>query len=195
MLYSKVFTQNDGRVCILCVETCRATKMKKPLMASFLAFLFTVLSVPATEKATEERLDAVAQRGAQVMPFHLEQTTHLFSKTDHGGVQQVIAKDPANREQIALIREHLLKISKAFMHDDFSDPARIHGDEMPGLTELRNAQPGQIQIRYKELPEGAEIDYATDNPGLIEAIHQWFDAQLQDHAHHALPGPSHHPMH
>jgi hypothetical protein len=47
----------------------------------------------------------------------------------------------------------------------------------------------------KELPNGAEIDYSTDNAKLIEAIHKWFDAQLSDHARHAIPGHDIHQMH
>ena len=129
------------------------------------------------------------------MPFSLEQTTHIFSKTEKGGLQQVIVKDSSNAEQIKVIREHLSKISQEFIQDDFSDPAKIHGKDMPGLAELRTAQPDRIKIMYKKLPNGAEIDYSTDDTKLIEAIHKWFDAQLSDHARHAVPGHTHHQMH
>lgn len=169
--------------------------MKKRLTASLSAMLLMALSAQAVEKATDERLDEVAKRGAHVMPFSLEQTTHIFSKTEKGGLQQVIAKDSSNIEQIKLIREHLSKISKEFIQGDFSNPAKIHGEGMPGLAELRTAQPGQIKIVYKELPNGAEIDYSTTDTKLVEAIHKWFDAQLSDHARHAIPGHLHHQMH
>ena len=147
------------------------------------------------KKTNNARLDEVAQRGRHVMPFNLEQTTHVFSKTENGGVQQVIVKDQANSEQINLIREHLAKISNEFNHGDFSNPAKIHGNTMPGLSELTKAKQGQIKIEYKELPDGAEINYSSDYPGLINAIHQWFDAQLSDHARHAISGHSNHSMH
>lgn len=147
------------------------------------------------ETASEARLDEVAQRGSHVMPFVLEQTTHVFSKTEKGGVQQVIVKDKANTGQIALIREHLAKISDEFRQGDFSNPAKIHGDNMPGLDELRKAKQGQIKIEYKELADGAEITYSTDYPNLINALHQWFEAQLSDHARHAISGHSNHSMH
>ena len=166
--------------------------MKYSTVASLLIACSVSVSAQALEKASEQRLDEVAQRGAHVMPFNLEQTTHVFSKTKKGGVQQVIAKDSSNIEQIKFIREHLSKISQEFMQGDFSDPAKIHGEAMPGLSELRAAQPGQIKIVYKELPNGAEIDYSTDNAKLIKAIHKWFDAQLTDHSRHAIPG---HNMH
>jgi hypothetical protein len=169
--------------------------MKKRLTTFLSAALFMAVSVQAVEKVSEDRLDEVAKRGAHVMPFSLEQTTHVFSKTEKGGVQQVIVKNSSNAEQIKLIREHLSKISQEFIQGDFSDPAKIHGKGMPGLAELRTATPGQIKIVYKELPNGAEIDYSTADTKLIEAIHKWFDAQLSDHARHAVPGNPHHLMH
>ncbi|MGZ5050992.1 MAG: aspartate carbamoyltransferase [Methylobacter sp.] len=167
--------------------------MKKQLTALLSITLFMASSAQALEQASEQRLDEVAKRGAHVMPFSLGQTMHVFTKTAQGGLQQVIVKDSSNSEQIRYIREHLAKISQEFIRGDFSGPAKIHGDDMPGLAELRAAQPGQIQIVYKELPNGAEIDYSTTDPKLLAAIHKWFDAQLSDHARHAVSG--HHQMH
>lgn len=110
-------------------------------------------------------------------------------------MQQIIIKDPSDIEQIKLIRGHLSKISQEFIYGDFSDPAKIHGKDMPGLAELRTAKPDQLEIVYKELTNGAEIDYSTDDKKLVEAIHKWFNAQLSDHARHAVPGHPHHQMH
>ncbi len=149
----------------------------------------------AVEKASEKRLDEVAQRGTHVMPFNLELTTHVFSKTAKGGVQKVIVKNLKDTVQIRLIREHLFKISREFQQSDYSGPAKIHGENMPGLKTLRNAKPDQISILYKDLPNGAEITYSTDAPVFITAIHRWFDAQLSDHARHAVSGHSVHKMH
>ncbi|MDP2180414.1 hypothetical protein [Methylicorpusculum sp.] len=148
-----------------------------------------------TKNPDHTRLDEVAQRGAHVMPFDLEQTLHVFTKTELGGVQQVIVKDKTNTGQIELIRAHLAKIADEFKHGDYSNPAKIHGDTMPGLAELRKAQPEQIQINYNELTDGAQITYTSDQPALIHALHQWFDAQLSDHARHASPNHQHHLMH
>ena len=145
--------------------------------------------------ASAARLDEVTQRGRHVMPFNLEQTTHVFTKTENGGIQQVIVKDKTNTSQLKLVREHLSKISYEFAQGDFSNPAKIHGETMPGLTELRKAKPGQLKINYKELADGAEIEYVTDETTLLKALHQWFDAQLSDHAHHAVADQPHHMVH
>ncbi|SEN57606.1 aspartate carbamoyltransferase [Nitrosomonas marina] len=145
----------------------------------------------AVDPDTEKRLNDVAERGVHIMPFDLEKTVHVFSKTQHGGVQQVIANDESDTGQIRQIREHLLEISVAFGQGDFSYPEYIHGAGMPGLAALKTAKPGQIRIEYTELPDGAQINYFSPLPRLIEAIHQWFDAQLSDHARHAIPGHNH----
>ena len=134
--------------------------------------------------STHSRQAEVAARGAQVMPFDLEETTHVFEKMDDGGLQRVTANEPSNTEQIELIQAHLQEEADKFQRGDFSDPAQIHGHEMPGLADLR-AGASQIDIRYTALPDGAQIRYTTSEPTLLSAIHHWFDAQLSDHGPHA----------
>ncbi|CAG9179675.1 hypothetical protein LMG23992_04040 [Cupriavidus laharis] len=80
------------------------------------------------------------------MPFDLKATTHVFTKTRDGGVQQVIARVPGDAEQIRLIREHLSEITGQFRRGNFSGPSAIHGPAMPGLAELRDAKPGAIAV-------------------------------------------------
>jgi predicted component of type VI protein secretion system len=143
--------------------------------------VFCWLLWPAVHAVSPERIEEVARRGAEVMPFDLEQTRHIFAKQEQGGLQQVIVKDPSNRDQIDLIRRHLGKIAAEFARGDFSNPAKIHGKSMPGLAELRNALPGKLRVQYRELPNGAEIEYKSRDPAIIEAVHELFDAQLSEH--------------
>ncbi|POZ52023.1 aspartate carbamoyltransferase [Methylovulum psychrotolerans] len=139
--------------------------------------------VYALEPASTERLDAVAERGSHVMPFSLEKTLHIFKPTDNGGIQQVIAKEAGGSAQIALIRQHLAGLSAQFVKGDFSGPQRIHGNDMPGVKELSTAA-GQVHFAYQDLPDGGQIAFVSDEPGLIAAIHAYFTAQLSDHARH-----------
>jgi hypothetical protein len=135
----------------------------------------------------QTRQEAVAERGAKVMPFSLDATTHVFDATATGGTQRVTADDRRDREQIRLIREHLREEATSFQRGDFADPASIHGQNMPGLEELR-AGYERIEVRYRELPDGAAIDYRTTDPSLVAAVHDWFDAQLNDHGADAETG-------
>lgn len=162
------------------------------LMFGLLWVIFSATSATAVEKASDARINEVAQLGKHVMPFDLNQTLHIFTKVKNGGVQQVIAKDPQNDIQITLIREHLNKIASDFKQANFSDPEKIHGKDMPGLEALRTAETKAITIQYREISDGAEITYISDDAKLITAIHQWFDAQLRDHDRHATMHRMHH---
>lgn len=134
-----------------------------------------------------DRQETVAERGRTVMPFDLEQTTHHFTPTETGGVQDVVADQPEDVEQVSLIRTHLQQEAKAFGRGDFGDPAQIHGESMPGLAELQDGYE-RLQVHYRERPDGATLTYATEEPLLVDALHDWFEAQLSDHGDHAGSG-------
>lgn len=145
------------------------------------------LSRHPAAQPTSDRQAEVAAKGSQVMPFDLERTTHTFTSLPDGGRQTVTAENPADTEQIRLIREHLQKEADAFGRGDFNDPTTIHGPDMPGVAELAAAA-NRVAVRYQDLPAGAELTYATSDPALVKAIHAWFTAQLSDHGAHAQHG-------
>ncbi|MEV2273720.1 hypothetical protein [Nonomuraea africana] len=157
--------------------------------ASMLALLVTALvavgaTVLVTQSQSSTRQAKVAAKGAQVMPFDLDRTTHQFTKNTTGGVQTVTADDPADATQIRLIREHLTEESAKFGRGDFGDPATIHGGQMPGLAELSKGYKN-ITLAYAETPDGARLTYTTGDKALVTALHAWFDAQVSDHGKHA----------
>jgi hypothetical protein len=127
---------------------------------------------------------AMADRAASVMPFDLNATTHSFTKTDSGGVEQVVANDPADQHNIDLIRQHLHMEAEQFTHGVYTDPAAIHGGHMPGLQELQ-AGADRVQVRYEDVASGARITYTSADTVLVAALHAWFDAQNSDHG---MPG-------
>lgn len=144
----------------------------------------------APSMAENQRQAEVAQRGGDVMPFELSSTTHFFSRSVHGGVQQVVAKHANDPVQVRRVREHLETIRRQFLSGDYSGPSHIHGQDMPGLAALTAAAPGQIEIAYREVAQGAELSYTVASASLVTALHQWFDAQLSDHGEDAQAGHS-----
>ena len=155
--------------------------------------LATAATLPLAATAAETPRQAeVAKRGADVMPFDLKATTHVFTKTDRGGTQRVVAKEPSDVTQIRLIRAHLRDIEGEFRNGDFSGPSRIHGEDMPGLAELRAAKRGAVSIALRNVTGGAELTYRSDDAKLVAALHRWFDAQLSDHGADAMAGHRHH---
>ena len=151
---------------------------------SFLAAASLAACGGRTDTPEADRQAEVAARGAEVMPFDLSKTKHVFAKDSSGGIQTVTADDPADTLNIRLIREHLQKEAGKFGRGEFDDPAAIHGAAMPGLAELR-ASAGQLAVLYAELPAGARITLITGDSALRSALHRWFDAQVSDHGEHA----------
>ncbi len=157
------------------------------------AALAVLVFLPLAAHCSDAQRQAeVARLGADVMPFSLEATTHIFTKTAEGGTQRVVAKVPTDTRQVRLVRRHLHEIQTQFLEGDFSGPSHIHGNEMPGLVELKAAQPGQVVIDYKDISGGAELSYRTADTKLVAALHAWFDAQLSDHGTDAMAGHHHH---
>jgi hypothetical protein len=157
------------------------------------AALAALVILPVTVHAADlQRQAEVARLGADVMPFSLAATIHIFTKTSDGGIQRVVAKNASDSKQVRLVREHLHVIRAQFLKGDFTGPLHIHGSPMPGLAELETAKPGQVSIAYKAVAGGAELRYRTSDLKLARALHDWFDAQLSDHGADAMEG-HHHP--
>jgi len=109
----------------------------------------------SAQAATGTRQEDVAERGAMVMPFDLDRSTHVFEGTPFGGIQQVVSDD-ADAAQIAFIREHLIHEADRFSRGDFHDPAMIHGDNMASMHQLMMAG-DRLTVAYREIDAGGEI--------------------------------------
>ncbi len=142
--------------------------------------------------AETERQAEVSELGKDVMPFSLNGTTHIFTKNAQGGTQRVVVKNSSDIAQVILIRQHLQGIREQFLKGDYSAPSHIHGQDMPGLAELRGAKTGKIAIAYRDIKGGAQLSYQTSDATFVAALHKWFDAQLSDHGKDAVAGHAHH---
>ena len=149
----------------------------RSLWLTLFAALLALLNCGAVAQTQQEHVHRMAPG---VMPFDVSRTTHVFRMTESGGVERVVAKDPGAKDQIELIRQHLQREAAQFQRGDYSDPAMLHGDAMPGLAELRTGAP-RIRIAYRPLPAGAEITFSTRDLHLVTALHRWSGAQLSEH--------------
>lgn len=146
--------------------------------------LLLVLGCPVAMAQTPQA--RVHKMSHTVMPFDVSKTIHIFKMTETGGIEKVLVRDPRETGQIALVRKHLELEAEKFQRGDYSDPARLHGKDMPGLKELE-ANAANIRITYMEVPAGAQIKFTTHNLHLLTAIHRWFGAQLSEHGADAKP--------
>lgn len=168
------------------IRTTRRRRRIITLIASAVAALGVAgaIAVGMGASSDQARERVVAARGADVMPFDLDATTHRFTAAADGGVQTVVADDPADSRQVDLIQQHLQEEAAAFTRGEFDDPARIHGAAMPGLAALETGA-DRIEISYRSRDDGAEVAFRTTDPALVTALHDWFDAQTADHGGHA----------
>jgi len=157
------------------------------LLAVLAASAFVLWQWVRDDDNLSARQQGVRERGELVMPFDLDATTHVFEPTGDGGVQTVVADDPADEDQIALIRSHLQNEVAAFRQGDFGDPATIHGHDMPGLAVLESS-PDRLIITFRDLPAGGEVTYSSDDTAVVQALHEWLQAQLMDHGDDAQGG-------
>ena len=139
-----------------------------------------LLGCGGARQSLASRQADVAARGAQVMPFDLSKTRHVFESLPDGGLQTVTALDAGDTLQVRLIREHLQDEAARFARGDFEDPMAIHGHAMPGIAELRR-DATRLGVAYAPVPGGATIRYRSDEPSLVAALHTWFEAQRMDH--------------
>jgi hypothetical protein len=150
------------------------------------ALLTAIVLVSAPLWAQSTQQEHIHEMSQGVMPFDMSKTMHIFKMTEFGGVQRVVAKDANARDQIMLIQQHLQHETQRFQEGNFSDPATLHGMDMPGLKELQ-AGASRIKISYAALPNGAEIRFETSDLHLLTAVHRWFGAQLSEHGADARP--------
>jgi hypothetical protein len=166
----------------------RIEAMKAVIAVAASALIGASIVFAADPGPNMSRQDEVARSGSSVMPFDLMRTTHFFDDTPSGGIETITANDKSDARQIALIRSHLTAEATRFARGDFSDPAKVHGENMPGLAELRSAW-NRLRVTYKKLPAGASLAYASGDPAVVSAVHAWFAAQRSDHAAHSHMQP------
>jgi hypothetical protein len=149
---------------------------------SITRFVALVLFLGCSTALAQTTQEHVHHMGSNVMPFDLARTIHIFRMTDTGGVQRVVVREATeqDQDQVAMIQQHLKHEAEAFQRGEYSDPAMLHGPDMPGLKDLQTGK-RQIRISYSALPDGAEITFTTTNRHLLTAVHRWFGAQLSEH--------------
>jgi hypothetical protein len=122
----------------------------------------------------------VDSRGDAVMGFDHDKTTHGFRLTPRGGVIEVIANDRKDVESRDAIRAHLAHIAKMFAEGDFDAPMLIHGQEPPGVEEMKRDR-DKIQWEYVETEHGGRVVATTEDAKAREAIHEFLRFQIAEH--------------
>ncbi len=124
---------------------------------------------------------AVQARGADARAMGVDQYTsvHQFDALPDGGrIELQRAQDDS--AGTAQIREHLRGIARAFTDGDFSTPAFVHMQKVPG-TEVMTAKRAVITYTMRELPRGGEVRITTTDAEAVRAVHEFMAFQRMDH--------------
>jgi hypothetical protein len=144
-------------------------------------------SAGATRPTSSDTTFAAMQaRGKIAMGVDQYTSTHRFDSMDDGGRIE-LQRDVDDSAGVAAIRAHLRDIAAAFHSGDFSTPAFVHLQAVPGSQAMADLR-SQITYRVKDLPRGAELRIRTTDPRAVAAVHEFMAFQRGEH--HAS---GHHP--
>ena len=145
---------------------------------TFLVLALALTLVDQTPKP-DQHADMNA-RGAHVMGFDQDKTTHRFLLHADGGAIDIAVKnagDTANRDAI---RSHLPHISQMFGDGNFSAPMLVHDANVPGTAQMA-ALKNRIRFFYVETPGGGRVDIVTTDAEALKAVHEFLRFQIRDH--------------
>jgi hypothetical protein len=140
--------------------------------------LLTVIVLDAQTAQTPPM--TMGTRGAQVMGFDQDKTTHHFYLYPDGGAIDVSvndSKDVANRDAI---RAHLPHIAMLFGAGDFSAPMMVHATNVPGTADLTRLK-ARITFSYVETPAGGRVNIVTRDKDALAALYAFLRFQIADH--------------
>jgi hypothetical protein len=152
--------------------------MYRPTVWLTAAGLATALMTVTAYQDPHTRMD---QRGAAVMGFDQEKTTHHFYLYENGGAIDVAAKDKADTKNRDAIRSHLPHIAMMFGEGNFDAPMLVHGTgQVPGTTVMADRK-ATIRYQYVETPQGGRVDILTTDATALGAIHAFLRYQIAEH--------------
>jgi hypothetical protein len=124
---------------------------------------------------------AMQERGKQAMGVDQYTSTHHFEALPDGGRIELV-RDVDDSAGVARIRAHMRELARAFAGGDFSTPAFVHLQSVPG-TKVMMARRALITYEAHDLPRGAELRIRTRDAEALQAVHEFL--AFQRHEHHS----------
>jgi hypothetical protein len=132
--------------------------------------------------ASDSAFAVVQARGKIVMGVDQYTSTHHFVTLRDGG-RISLERDVDDSTGVNTIRAHLRSIADAFSRGDFSAPAMVHMQEVPGAAVMA-ARRAQITYRMTSLRRGGQLRITTRDPAARAAVAEFLAFQRMDHRAH-----------
>ncbi len=118
-------------------------------------------------------------RGKQAMGVDQYTSTHHFDDMADGGRIE-LQRDVDDPVGVVQIRAHLQEIASAFKGGDFTTPAFVHMQSVPGANIMASKR-AMITYTFSALPRGGQLLIVSKDPSAIAAIHEFLAFQRMDH--------------
>ena len=122
---------------------------------------------------------AMQMRGKMVMGVNQYTSIHRFDALPDGGRIE-LQRDRDDSAGTMTIRAHMSAIAQAFAAGDFSAPATVHLETVPGVAVMR-ARRGAIRYQTIDLARGAALRISTSDPEAVAAVHRFLAYQRREH--------------
>ena len=130
---------------------------------------------------------AMQMRGRVIMGVDQYTSIHRFDSLPDGGRIE-LQRDRVDSAGTVAIRAHMRAIARAFAAGDFSAPATVHLETVPGVPVMR-ARRKAIRYETTDLARGAALRIRTRDPQAVAAVHEFLAYQRRahraDHSSHA----------
>lgn len=154
--------------------------MCTPRLPPLLLLLLTAAcSRPGSTLTSDSAFAGVQARGQHIMGVDQYSSTHSFDDLPDGG-RISLQRDPLDTVGVRTIRRHFGEIAAQFRAGDFSNPAFVHDQPVPG-TDVMQTLAGEIDYRVETLPVGGALRLATSDSAALKAIHEFLAFQRADH--------------
>ena len=122
---------------------------------------------------------AMQARGQDVMGVDQYTSVHRFDAAADGGRIE-LQRDRDDSAGVATIRAHMRSIAQSFSAGDFTAPAAVHLETVPGVATMRTRR-AAIHYDVTDLPRGAALRIRSTDPKAVDAIHRFLAYQRQAH--------------
>ena len=122
---------------------------------------------------------AMQTRGKRVMGVDQYTSVHRFDALPDGGMVE-LQRNLDDSAGVAAIRAHMRAIARAFAAGDFSAPATVHLETVPGVAVMR-ARRATMRYEASDLPRGAVLRIRSSDPQAVAAVHRFLAYQRREH--------------
>ena len=143
--------------------------------------LGVLLTLSVNLPARQVHHSSLDQRGAVVMGFDQELTTHHFLVFNDGGAIDVSDKDGSDAKNLEAIRSHLPHIANMFGDGNFEAPMLVHDSKNVPGTAVMATRKANIRYSYVDTANGGRVNIVTTDPESLAAVHAFLRFQIEDH--------------